>query len=191
MNTETIVHPMLQHFGLNTSNMDAMLDWYRKVLGMTLNHRTQGGGRSPWSSMGFVSNDETNHRISFFESARAAGDGAREGHLQHVAFAYQSLDDLLGTYVRLKGMGILPVMSADQGVQIAIYYLDPDQNRIELNVSNFEDEWTATEYIKSAEQTFAPFDPEKLVAARKAGASHWDLHQRTLAGEFAPGKGPA
>ena len=191
MNTETIIHPRLQHFGLNTSNMDAMLDWYRKVLGMTLNHRTQRGGRSPWSSVGFVSNDEVNHRVSFFESAHTASDGAREGRLQHIAFAYQSLDDLLGTYVRLKDLGILPAMSADQGVQMAIYYLDPDQNRIELNVCNFADEWTATEYIKSAEQTFAPFDPEKLLAARKAGASPWDLHQRALAGEFAPGKRPA
>ena len=141
--------------------------------------------------MGFVSNDETNHRISFFESPRANGNAAREGRLRHVAFAYRSLDDLMGTYVRLKGQGILPVMAADQGVQMAIYYLDPDQNRIELNVSNFEDEWTATEYIKSAEQTFAPFDPEPLIGAKKAGASHWDLHQRALAREFAPGKRPA
>jgi catechol-2,3-dioxygenase len=193
MNSETIIHPKLQHFGLNTSNMDAMLDWYRKVLGMTLNHRTQASGanRSPWSSLAFASNDEVNHRVSFFESARAAGDAPREGRLQHIAFAYPSLDDLLGTYARLKGIGILPVMSADQGVQMAIYYLDPDQNRIELNVSNFADEWTATEYIKSAAQTFAPFDPETLLAARKAGASPWDLHQRALAGEFAPGRRPA
>jgi hypothetical protein len=43
MNTEMIIHPKLQHFGLTTSNMDEMLDWYRKVLGMTLNHGESSG----------------------------------------------------------------------------------------------------------------------------------------------------
>jgi catechol 2,3-dioxygenase len=32
----------------------------------------------------------------------------------------------------------------------------------------------------------AQLDLEKLVAARKAGASPWDLHERAQAGEFAP-----
>jgi len=191
MNTETIIHPKLQHFGLNTSNMDAMLDWYRKVLGMTINHRTPslgGAQRTPWSSAAFVSNDEVNHRVALFETARASGDERREERVQHIAFAYQSLDDLLGTYARLKGLEIKPMMAADQGVHMVLYYLDPDQNRIELNASNYADEWTATEHIRSAESTFAPFDPDKLIAARKAGASPWELHQRAMAGEFAPGK---
>jgi catechol-2,3-dioxygenase len=41
MNTEAIVHPKLLHYGLATGNMDAMSDWYRKVLGMTVNHRSK------------------------------------------------------------------------------------------------------------------------------------------------------
>ena len=40
MNTEIIVHPKLQHYGLTTANLDAMIDWYRKVLGMTINYRS-------------------------------------------------------------------------------------------------------------------------------------------------------
>lgn len=39
MNTEIIVHPKLQHYGLTTGNVEAMIDWYRKVLGMTINYR--------------------------------------------------------------------------------------------------------------------------------------------------------
>ena len=35
------VSPTLHHFGLKTSNLDAMVDWYGKVLGMKPNHRTQ------------------------------------------------------------------------------------------------------------------------------------------------------
>ena len=32
----------------------------------------------------------------------------------------------------------------------------------------------------------APFDPDKMIVARKAGASPWELHERAVAGEFAP-----
>ena len=32
MNTEIIIHPKLQHCGLTTGNLTAMLEWYGKVL---------------------------------------------------------------------------------------------------------------------------------------------------------------
>jgi catechol-2,3-dioxygenase len=191
MNTEIIAHPTLQHFGLTTANLDAMIEWYRRVLGMTLNHRTKSlgaPGHSPWKAAAFVSNDEVNHRIAMFEIPDVVVDPEKPRHarLQHVAFEYQTLDELLGTYVRLKGLGILPVMAADQRVQIALYYEDPDQNSVELNVNNYGNEWTATEHIRSARPKLAIFDPEKMVSARKAGASPWKLHEGAIAGEFAP-----
>ena len=31
-------------------------------------------------------------------------------------------------------------------------------------------------------------DPDKMLAARQAGASPWELHERAFAGEFAPAK---
>jgi catechol 2,3-dioxygenase len=192
MNTEIIVHPKLHHFGLTTANLDAMLDWYRKVLGMTINHRskpTPGARNGPPFSAAFASNDEVNHRVAFFElpDLDADPDKRRHPRVQHVAFEYDTLDDLLGTYARLKGLGIVPVLAADQGIQTAIYYTDPDQNSVELNINNYANEWTATEHIKTApSQIWMQFDPDKMMAARKAGASPWEVHKRALAGEFAP-----
>ena len=87
-----------------------MIDWYRKVLGMTINHRSAalGGPRNgPWHSATFVSNNEVNHRIVFFEMPGLVLDPDKRRHarLQHVAFEYETLDDLLGTYARLKALG--------------------------------------------------------------------------------------
>ena len=44
-----IVRPTLHHFGLTTANLEAMLDWYCKVPGMTPNHQTSKplGTRGP------------------------------------------------------------------------------------------------------------------------------------------------
>jgi catechol 2,3-dioxygenase len=193
MNTEIIVHPKLHHYGLTTANLDAMVDWYRKVLGMTVNHRRSTAsagapGGAPFSAFAFVSNDEMDHRIVFFEipGAVAEPDKRRHTGLQHVAFEFATLDDLLGTYVRVKGLGILPVWAADHGVGTSFYYDDPDQNRVEINVNNYGNAWTATEHIKTSPPTFAAIDPDKMVAARKAGASPWELHERAVAAEFAP-----
>jgi hypothetical protein len=55
-------------------------------------------------------NDEVNHHIAFVELPDLVvdPDKLRHARLQHVAFEYQTVDDLLGTYGRLKGLGILP-----------------------------------------------------------------------------------
>jgi catechol 2,3-dioxygenase len=192
MNNETIVHPKLHHYGMMTANVDAMLDWYRNVLGMTVNHRSAvpaaGRNRAPFAGMAFVSNDETNHRIVFFEKHEgpAAAGQSHQGPLQHVAFAYDTFDALLGAYARLKTLGILPVWAADHGVGIGIYYADPDQNIVELHVSNYSDETAATEHMKTSSATVTAIDPEKMLAARETGASPWQLHERAMTGEFAP-----
>jgi catechol 2,3-dioxygenase-like lactoylglutathione lyase family enzyme len=175
-----------------------MIEWYRKVLGMTLNFRfsAPAGARNgaPFSAT-FVSNDEVHHRIVFFDLPGLAEDPDKLRHprVQHVAFEYETLDDLLGTYTRLKGLGILPVMAVDEGLQTGFYYTDPDQNSVELNVNNYGNEWTATEHMRTATlSTGRPrrmfVDPEKMYAARKAGASPWELHERAFASEFAPEK---
>jgi catechol-2,3-dioxygenase len=180
MNSQITVHPKLHHYGLTTANLDAMTDWYRKVLGMTVNHRSTGpageahrGGRPPFSSMAFVSNDEADHRIVLFEmSGRSADAGERRGGpLQHVAFQCETFDDLLGTYVRLKSLNILPLWAADHGVGTAIYYEDPDRNVVEINVNNYANAWTATEHMRTIAPGMVQVDPDKMIAARKAGAS--------------------
>ncbi len=103
-------------------------------------------------------------------------DPQRSHHLriQHIAFELNSLDDLLGTYVRLKRKSIVPVFSVDEGPQTAFYYEDPDGNSVELNVNNYTDHWAALDHMQNSE-AFAKkplgMDPDKLVAAREAGAS--------------------
>jgi len=140
-----------------------------------------------------ASNDEVNHRLAFVEVPGLTADPDRSRHkrLQHVAFEYPRIDDLLGTYVRLKRLGIQPVLAADQGLQTAFYYKDPDHNIVELNVNNYGDEWTATEHMKTspdfaANPMGAYDDPEKMIAARKTGATPWELHERVHTCEFAP-----
>lgn len=198
MNTEFIAHPRLQHIGLTTGNAQPMIEWYKAVLGMRLIYHSDnptGAKEGVKPKATWMSNDEVNHRVAFVEIPGLARDPERSKHhrLQHVAFEYRTLDDLLGTYVRLKKLGIIPVLPVDEGSQTALYYNDPDGNSIELNVDNYGNSWTSIEHIQNSPD-FArkplgvQIDPDKLVAAREAGSSPWDIHQRAWQGDFAPAK---
>ena len=114
----------------------------------------------------------------FFEFPGIAADPDKRHHArgQHIAFDYETLDDLLGTYVRLRGLEFMPVMPSDGGLQTSLYYTDPDGNSIELNVNKYRNDWTATEHMRTAAPSAGQprrvfVDAEKMVAARKACAS--------------------
>lgn len=199
LNTETIIHPRLHHLGLTTADAESMIAWYRQVLGMVVVHQTPSAAAGladvPPIKVTWVSNDEANHRMAFVELPGLEADPERAHHrrIQHFAFEFQTLDELLGTYLRLKRQGILPVLCTDAGVQTAFYYEDPDGNSVEINVDNFGNPWTSSEHVRhSPEFARNPLgvfvDPDKMIAARELGTSPWDLHLRARAGEFAPAK---
>jgi len=92
MNKVTIIHPRLQHLGMTTADTDAMINWYRTVLGMSLVHRTSsatGDQKSgPNLMAAWVSNDDANHRLAFVQLPGLIADPDRAHHqrLQHFAF---------------------------------------------------------------------------------------------------------
>ena len=141
----------------------------------------------------FLSNDEISHRFAVIEipGLTADPDHSRHQRLQHVAFEFGSFDELLGTYARLKALGIVPKFSVDEGPQTGFYYEDPDGNSIEINACNYTERWTALEHMQSSgdfdrRPIGVHVDPDKMIAAREQGATPWELHKRAWKGEFAP-----
>ena len=163
LNTETILYPKLQHFGLLTGNLQLSLDWYEKVLGMRTIHESENPTDAPTGSpasrlkAAFISNDEISDRVAVIEVPGLTADPERSKHrrLQHVAFEFGTLDELLGSYARLKTLGIVPQFSVNEGPQTGFYYEDPDGNSVEINVCNYPERWAAIEHM----QTSAGFQP--------------------------------
>jgi catechol 2,3-dioxygenase-like lactoylglutathione lyase family enzyme len=194
-----IIRPTLHHFGLATANLEAMVDWYAKVLGMAPNHRsrapTGAQSASGWR-IAWVSNDQANHRIAIMALSGLSDDAQRSRHkgLHHVAFEYVSIDELLTTYARLKDLGIEPVRAADHGATTSFYYEDPDRNSIELMVDNFGDGEQSSAFMRTS-PAFATnpmgtdVDPDQMIAARAAGMPVAELHERAYAGEFCSANG--
>ncbi len=179
----SVKRPVLHHVTFKTTRLQEMIDWYQTVIGIEVNFQNPG--------IAFTSNDAANHRVAFLASPVLSDDPKRTSHIgmHHSAFEYETVDDLLETWGRLKEQGILPHMSLDHGLTLSFYYLDPDGNSVELQADWYGDWAKSSHFIRTSEKFAANpigvfVDPAQLVAARKAGASIEELYRRSYGGEF-------
>lgn len=183
MTAHEVISPTLHHVNLKTTRLQEMIDWYGLVVGAEVTHQFPAGA--------WLSNDRANHRIALLRAP--ADDPLKLEHagLHHTAYEYESMDQMIDSYVRLKGHGIIPHACLDHGMTMSFYYLDPDGNSVELQYDEFGDWAQSKEWMKTApEFTANPIgvtvDPELILAARDAGATRQELHARAYAGEFTP-----
>ncbi len=184
--TTTIVRPTLHHVTFKTKRLDAMVDWYGKAVGMEPNFKFEGGC--------WMSNDAANHRVALLAvpGLEEPADRISETGMHHLAFEYDSVEDLLATYERLREDGIEPHACLDHGMTTSFYYVDPDGNSVELQADNFGDWDQSSEWMRTAPEFAADpigvnLDPAAMLEASKAGADAQELHRRGYAGEFDPG----
>jgi catechol-2,3-dioxygenase len=157
-----------------------MIEWYCLVL----------NARKVFESerITFLSYDDEHHRIAIANFPELASRGSRPVGLDHLAFTYESLGDLMYTYQRLKTRTIEPFCAVNHGPTTSLYYHDPDGNRIELQIDNFEDMADATQEM-TASFTINPvgvlFDPDELVKHIENGADARAAKTR-MSGELLP-----
>lgn len=165
----------LAHVALRTNQLDAMVDWYCMVLGCRIAHRS--------GKVAFLTYDEEHHRIALLAMSEfpPKPEGLTVG-FAHAAFAVDSLAELLGTYVRLRDVGILPVRSINHGPTVSFYYADPDANQVEFQVDSFPDAQATNAWMESEAFRKNPigieFDPEDMVARLQGGVPAVELMRR-------------
>ncbi|MBD3759635.1 VOC family protein [Rhizorhabdus sp.] len=162
----TKVSPVkLAHVVLRTiDKFDEMVAWYETVL----------NARKIWHNPGasFLSYDDEHHRIAIVESPGIKERDGRYVGLDHIAFTYADGEDLLNTFARLKSEGIEPFGCVNHGPTTSLYYNDPDGNRVELQIDNFEDMNDATQLMTDRYETNAlgtEFDPQEAYDRMLAG----------------------
>jgi catechol-2,3-dioxygenase len=180
-----VTKPVLHHVNLKTTRLTEMIDWYCKVTGMTVAYQAPVGA--------WLSNDAANHRIALLAFPWLSDDPAKEGHtgLHHTAFEFPSFEDLFDNYARLRDLAITPVVCLDHGGTTSMYFHDPDENLVELQVDNFGDwakskEWMMTSPEFAANPIGVFIDPAAVNEAFRAGRSPAELHAAMMAGQFLP-----
>ncbi|MFT4572464.1 MAG: catechol 2,3-dioxygenase-like lactoylglutathione lyase family enzyme [Hyphomicrobiaceae bacterium] len=169
----------IAHVVFKTSNFKEMVDWWCKVL--------EAEPAMSNDELAFLTFDEEHHRIAILNIPLLLPTPKVMRGLDHVAFTYRSLQDLLATFQRLQGIGITPAWAINHGPTTSLYYPDPDGNTAELQVENFENAEAMLEWAKTADFTENPigvdFEPAELLARLQAGEPESELKKRQVIGK--------
>jgi catechol 2,3-dioxygenase len=181
----TTIKPQLHHVTIKTARLDAMVDWYTLVLGAQVQFR------DPVAA--WMTNDGANHRIAFLAVPGLSDDADKSRHtgMHHSAFEYNSFDDLMSSYDRMRTAGVEPAFCLEHGLTCSIYYKDPDGNYVELQSDNFSDwqlssAWMRTSPVFAANPIGVFFDPAKVYASFKAGTDAKTLMAAIRADRYLP-----
>jgi catechol 2,3-dioxygenase len=118
--------PQLRHMGLFVTDLDAVADFYVRVLGMSVTDR---GVSSLGIPLAFLSSDPAQHHQLVLAVGRERG---APGNVNQVAFQVESLGQLLDYGRFLSDCGITPGRVLDHGNAWSIYFADPEGNKIEV-----------------------------------------------------------
>ena len=164
----------LAHVVFQTNRIPAMRDWYCAVL----------GGRVVYENehLSFVTYDDEHHRVAFVDFGPLAPRETRielgpkateQAGLHHTAFTFESMKDLLDTYVRLRDRDVRPFFCVNHGPTTSMYYRDPDGNRVELQIDNFATAEEGQAWMHSPAFDRNPigieYDPDELVKKFESG----------------------
>lgn len=154
----------LAHVVIRTARFEELLEWWTTVLAARVVHRAD--------HLAFVTYDDEHHRLAFLRNPEVGDDARSHAGLEHIAFTYATLDDLVATYERLRDLGTVPILPINHGMTLSLYYEDPDGNQAELQIDLTTVD-QAADFMAS--DTFAAnpfgvvFDPEEMAAQHRAG----------------------
>lgn len=155
----------LAHVVLRAADVAPMIDWYQTVLEARVTFANE--------MLGFLAYDEEHHRVAFIKTGASERPGSQHTGLEHMAFTYATLGDLLDTYTRLAALDIRPFWTINHGATTSMYYHDPEGNSVELQIDNFESLAALQEWFDSGAFDKNPigveFDPDELVSRFQAG----------------------
>ena len=158
------------HVVYQTRRFDEMIAWYRDVFEAEVVYENP--------ALAFLTYDDEHHRFAFanLDVLKPGGGTSRDSRgeigVNHVAYTYANINDLMDTYARLKRAGITPYWPVHHGTTLSLYYTDPDGNRMEFQVDcgSVQD---AKALMATAAYAANPvgvdYDPDALLARFESG----------------------
>lgn len=123
----------------------------------------------------FLSFDDYDHRIAIFKREGWTKRTDKTLGNSHVAFAYDSLGELMFIYKRMKEFGYEPHRSLNHGNSTSFDYRDPEGNEVEIMMDNYapaDNQAYKRHYQASPEfgkSDDGNFDPAKMLALYEGG----------------------
>ena len=169
--TRRVVPAKFAHAVLATKQFQPMVDWYTAVLQAEIVHSN--------GMLAFMTYDDEHHRIAIAAFPGVVERAPHAAGLDHLAYTYASLGDLVATYERLKAAGITPAVTINHGITPSMYYRDPDGGKVELQIDNYDNAQAMHDFMRSPQFEKNPigvdFDPDELARGYHAGKPQSEL----------------
>lgn len=169
---------MLAHVVLRTGKFKEMVDYYKMFLGADISFENE--------ILSFLRYDGEHHRVAIIGIPGISAKDNTTAGMEHMAFTFDTLEDLALAYRQRKELGILPSTCINHGPTTSMYYTDPDGNRIETQVDNFNTAEEASKFMASRAFQENPigtdFDPEELIKRLESGESAASIKMRIESG---------
>jgi catechol-2,3-dioxygenase len=162
---------------LRTARFREQVDFYKRFL-------------NAWEVMAndtlcFMTYDQEHHRVGILDVGDVPPLDPTAVGLEHIAYAFASLGDLLANYIRLKDGGVEPYWCINHGSTTSLYYRDVDGNRIETQVDNYDTHEELSGFFESeafhANPLGVQFDPDRMVEMYRAGRREDELKRQGVA----------
>ncbi|OAP56451.1 hypothetical protein AYL99_09630 [Fonsecaea erecta] len=164
----------LAHVVLRTSRFQEMTDFYKKFLGAEVEFENDRAC--------FLRYDDEHHRLGILTLDGMTSDNRTAPGLEHIAFTFHNLNDLVKVWEQRKALGIEPIWCVNHGGTTSMYYEDPDGNKLESQVDNFDDEAELHKFITSSTFRENPvgtdFDPAELKRRVESGEDDASIKRR-------------
>ena len=180
----------LVHVVYRIRRFEEMLSWYATVFGAGVQYRNP--------ALAFLTFDDEHHRFAFADLGVIRPDEDDKDDrgmigVDHVAWEYESLADLLENYAELKANGIVPYWAVHHGMSASLYYADPDGNQMEFTVDAFATKAEGSAYFHGGQLDTNPvgveYDLDAWLARLRGGASAKEMLTIDATGAVSPIRG--
>lgn len=120
--------PRLTHMAIFVHDVDRMVDFYTRVMGLTISDR--GPSKGAGAELVFMSADPGEHHQ--FVLAGGRPEDASWNIAQQISFLVDSLEDVRAMYQRLLDEDVEIDRAVTHGNAWSVYFFDPEGNRLEI-----------------------------------------------------------
>ncbi|RMF17896.1 MAG: biphenyl 2,3-dioxygenase [Candidatus Dadabacteria bacterium] len=174
----------MAHLVVRTARFHEAIRFYRTMFGAEIAFANR--------RFCFLTYDHEHHRIAIIRMPRPLRllshfnrIGRKFYGIDHVAYTFENLHQLMRVYERMKAAGYQTLWATNHGTTTVLYYEDPDGNRLELQVDNFDTAEELQQWFASGEfeknNLGVNFDPDLMLQQLRAGVPEKELKRQGAA----------
>ncbi len=167
------IRPMnMVHVAYRTRRFEQMVRWYEIVFGAKVQYQNP--------AIAFLTYDSEHHRFAFANLDILKPESSEKDRrgligVDHLAYTYASLKDLLENHGQPKTQHIKPYWCVHHGITVSMYYANPDGNPMEFQVDCFGSSEEANAFMEGPHFPANPIgvedDPDDWLARLRAGTA--------------------